>query len=93
MARSTIGVVGASKIPCQLRTIISFALALLIGLNKTLCLDIIDKTLPDQAIVIDLDSNTSASFFGINIYGGKKVESMLGYVDEIATVCITWPKI
>lgn len=93
MTRSTIGAVGASKIPRQLRTIISFALPLLARLNKAVCLDIIDKALPDQATVIDLDSNTIVLSFGASIYGGEKVESMLDYVDKNVTVYITWLKI
>ncbi len=71
----------------------SFALPLSAGLNKALCLDIIDEALPDQATVTDLNSDASALSFGASTYRGEKVESMLGYVDEDATVCATWPKI
>lgn len=71
----------------------SFALPLLAGLNKSLCFDIIDKALLDQAIVTDLDFDTSALSSGTSTYGGEEVESILGYIDEDTTVCATWPKI
>lgn len=45
--RSTIGIVGASKIQHWLYTIISFALSCLTRLNKQLCLNITDETLLD----------------------------------------------
>lgn len=93
MTRSTTGTVGASKIRRQLRAIMSFALPLPAGLNKTLRLDITNKALPDQATVTDLDSNTSASSSGASTYGREEVESMLGYVDGDATICAIWPKI
>ncbi len=89
MRRSTIGTVRASKIQYQLRTIILFTLPLPARLNEALCLDITDKTLLDQAIVMDLDSNASTLSSGISTYGGEEVESMLGYVDEDTIVRTT----
>lgn len=86
ITRSTIGISGASKIRCQLYTIILFTLLLSARLNKTFCLDIIDEALLDQAIVIDLDSNTSAFSSSASTYREEEVESILGSVDKNAAV-------
>ncbi len=93
ITRSTTGTLRASEIRRQLRAIISFALPLPAGLNKALCLDITDEALPDQATVIDLDSDTSTSSSSASTYGGEEMESILGYVDKDATVYAIWPKI
>lgn len=89
ITRSTIGTMGASKIRRQLRALMLFALPLFAELNKAFLLDITDKALLDQAIVIDLDSNTSTLSSGANTYEGEEVESMLGYIDDDAAVHAT----
>ncbi len=71
----------------------SFALPLPTRLNKALCLDITNKAFSDQMTVTDLDSDASALSSGASTYRGEEVESMLGYIDEDATVCAIWPKI
>ncbi len=70
-----------------------FALPLSARLNKVIRLDITNEALLDQAIVTDLNSNTSALFSSASTYGEEEIESMLGYIDENATVHATWPKI
>lgn len=86
MTRSTTGTVRARKIRHQLHAIMSFVLLLPTELNKVLCLNITDETLPDQVIVTDLDFDTSTLSSDASTYGREEVELILGYVDEDVTV-------
>lgn len=86
MTRSTISIVGASKLPRQLSTIISFFFSFPTELNKALYFNIMDDTFLRQTTVTDPKSDTSASFFSTYTYGGEEVESMLDYVNKNAIV-------
>lgn len=92
MARFIISTVEASEIQYQLHTIITFALPLPNSLKKGMCLNITDEALTDKPLVSDPESNTSVLSSGISTYGGKEIESMLGYIDEDTVVPVTWPK-
>lgn len=87
MTRTIIGIVGASKIRQQLRAIKLFVLPLSARLKYALCFNITNEAFPDQAIVIDLKSDTSASFSSVSTYMRNEVESILGDVDENIAVC------
>lgn len=93
MVRSTTGTVGASEIRRHLRAVMSFPLPLPAGLNESLRLGVIEEAIPDEATVTDLDADSGSSLSGASTYGGNKVESMLGYVDEDVVVQSAWPKI
>lgn len=86
ITRSTTGTVEASKIRRQLHAIMSFALLLLVGLNKVFCFDITNKAFSDQATVTDLDSDISALSSDASTYKEKEMDSMLGYIDKDTTV-------
>lgn len=53
-----------------MHTIILFALSLFTRLNKTFCLYITNKALPDQATVTDLESDIDVFSSVISIYRG-----------------------
>lgn len=93
MARSITSTMGASEIRYQLRAIMSFAFTHPDGLNKGLHLNITDEALANKPLESDPESDTSTLSSNANIYGEKKVESMLGYVDKNAVVHAIWPKI
>lgn len=42
---------------------------------------------------MNLESNTSISSLGINIYENEKVESMVGYINKDIAICAIWSKI
>lgn len=66
-----------------------FALLLPTRLNKIYCLNIIYETLLNQATITDLDFNTSILSSNTSTYREKKIESILGYINEDVIVCTT----